>query len=76
MNLFTLPVKKKKSRKLHNSTVTINNRQFHIEQVSSREWEGWFADNHAVTFVTPTKRELLEDAHADGDGKDHFRKTA
>lgn len=52
----------KKQRKLGYSTITLDGRKFHIEQINSHKWEGWFDDDHSCTYEGKTKQEMLEDA--------------
>ncbi len=50
-----------KTRKTSN-TVNISGRLFHIEKVNSRKWEGYYDDDHSITYDGTSRRELLEEA--------------
>lgn len=60
---FSLPRKKKRKSQIgRQREIMFGSRRFIYEQETSRQWSGYFDDNHAVTHVERTKRELLEDA--------------
>ena len=62
---------KRKKRKLaQQREIVLGNRRFIYEQESSRQWSGYFDDNHAITYVERTKRELLDDAMCDASARD------
>ena len=72
---FSLPRKaKRKSQIGVQREMMFGSRRFIYEKETSRQWSGYFDDNHAITYVQPTKAELLEDAateafHADIEAK-------
>lgn len=61
-DFFSIEVDSKPKRKRKEPIYQDSNGNVaNIQQVHSREWEGWFDHNHSVTYVAETKRELIAD---------------
>jgi hypothetical protein len=57
----TVPAKRRRQAK---TVYQFKGRKAHVER-HGNEWNGWFADNHAMTYVAETKREVLADMQAE-----------
>jgi hypothetical protein len=57
----------KKKKKTAKREYVFNGRKVSIEKNGS-EWDGWFEDDHSVTYTADTKGELLADIESDSGG--------
>jgi hypothetical protein len=61
-DFFPAPAKKKRKAKRE---YEFNGRRAIVEKYGARNWEGYFDDDHSVTFIAETKHELLADMQAE-----------
>lgn len=64
-DIFSIAVKPKRKEVYKTYRRAINGRTFIIERRASHEWEGWYDDDHAVTYVGKTMGSVLADAMSD-----------
>lgn len=59
-DIFSIPAKRR--RGLAHGTIIHRGRKFNFEQITSHRWDGYYDDDHGMSFEAPTKRQLLEEA--------------
>ncbi len=53
------------SQKTYRYTAPLSGRTFAVEQRTSSQWEAWYDDDHSMTYVARTMKEVIGDVLSD-----------